>query len=392
MALKFADRVAESTVTVGTGDIMLAGAIDTDHDTFGNQFADTDQMPVCVFGGGKWMTFEGRYNSGANSITKMNFRDSSTGSPISLSGTMTVLCGWGAADAFAAANYAVRGDVVQALTTAMQRQARANAGIDVTTLAKSANYTAVAADYGALIKLTGSATLAFTAAATLGDGWKCDVRNTSTGVWTFDPNGSETINGSTTLKIYPGESCTVECDGAGFNAIGLSTGMVFIEEIVANNSFVSMTFTKFDASRFRSYVFKFNQVLAASSGAELLSRVYTDGGTTPITSVSYCYGRTLVVGTGTTAFNASNGGGFLSILANSNNSNPSYGAGGTLNLVVGPDATFYDYSLSYVQVGTTFISVQGSGVALIAAVNAVQFLFGVGNILSGSIEMYGVTK
>src|SRR4051812_28775887 len=99
MALKFADRVAESTVTVGTGDIMLAGAIDTDHDTFGNQFADTEQMPVVVFGGGKWMAFEGRYNSGANSITKINFRDSSTGSPISLSGTMTVMCAWGAADA-----------------------------------------------------------------------------------------------------------------------------------------------------------------------------------------------------------------------------------------------------------------------------------------------------
>jgi hypothetical protein len=103
-ALKFADRVAESTITTGLGDIGLAGAIDTDHATFGSQFANADLMPVTVFGGGKWMTFIGQYNSGANSLTRVAFRDSSTGTNLSLSGTMTVLCGWGAADAAAALN------------------------------------------------------------------------------------------------------------------------------------------------------------------------------------------------------------------------------------------------------------------------------------------------
>lgn len=388
MALKFADRTAESTVTVGTGDIMLAGAIDTDHDTFGNQFADGDVVPVSVFGGGKWMTMEARYNSGANSLTRINFRDSSTGSPISLSGTMTVLCGWGAADAAGA----LRTDFAMSIAASAQKLARANAGIDVATLAKGANYTVVAADYGALFKLSGTATLAFTAAATLGDGWKCDIRNTSTGVWKLDPNGSETINGATTLKIYPGESCRIECDGTGFNAIGLSTGMVLIEEIVANNSFVSMTFKNFDSDRFRAYVFKFNQILAAVSGAEFISRVYTDGGTSPITSVSYAYGRNIVVGSGSQTFNSSSGNAYMSLYANSNNANTAYGASGTVNVLVCPDSVAWDYSLSYVQAGTTFISAVGSGGAYVAGVNAMQFLFGTGNIFSGSITMYGIPK
>lgn len=139
MAWKFADRTAESTVTVGTGDIMLAGAIDTDHDTFGNQFADADTMPVVVFGGGKWMTFEGRYNSGANSITRINFRDSSSGSPIALSGTMTVMCAWGAADAAAAvasaavatstAAAALRTDTTQSFSDSEKNRAQKNLGV-----------------------------------------------------------------------------------------------------------------------------------------------------------------------------------------------------------------------------------------------------------------------
>lgn len=123
-ALKYADRVGESTVSTGPGDIGLAGPISTDHASFASQFADGDEMPVVVFGGGKWMSFVGRYNSGANSLTRVTFRRSSTGSNLSLSGTMTVLCGWGADDAEAG----IRTDVDQTLSAAQQAQVRANIG------------------------------------------------------------------------------------------------------------------------------------------------------------------------------------------------------------------------------------------------------------------------
>jgi hypothetical protein len=62
------------------------------------------------------------------------------------------------------------------------------------------------ADVGQLVDVTaGTFTLAFAAAATLGDqtvGW---VQNSGTGNVTLDPNGAETIDGRTNYIMYPGE-------------------------------------------------------------------------------------------------------------------------------------------------------------------------------------------
>ena len=44
-----------------------------------------------------------------------------------------------------------------------------------------------------LINCSGTFTLAATAAATLGNGWWCYVRDTGTGVITLDPNASEAL-------------------------------------------------------------------------------------------------------------------------------------------------------------------------------------------------------
>jgi hypothetical protein len=114
----------------------------------------------------------------------------------------------------------VRTDTAQSLSTSQQSQARSNAGIDVTTLSKTAGYTVVAADYGALIKCSGTFTLALTAAATLGDKFKVFVRNTGTGLVTLDPNASELVDGVATVGLLPGTGCWVICDGTGFVTIG----------------------------------------------------------------------------------------------------------------------------------------------------------------------------
>lgn len=90
----------------------------------------------------------------------------------------------------------------------------------VTVTAKTANYTALAADRGAAIVYTGGPyTLSLTAAATLGAGWWCTVANKSTGDVTIDPDGSETIDGATTLVLQPDASAMVACDGSAFHAI-----------------------------------------------------------------------------------------------------------------------------------------------------------------------------
>jgi len=81
---------------------------------------------------------------------------------------------------------------------------------------KSGAYTITTTDRSKLIRATGAGgfTLSFTAAATLGDGWFCFVRNDATGTVTLDPNGAETIDGATTLTLDPGQSVLVFCNGS----------------------------------------------------------------------------------------------------------------------------------------------------------------------------------
>lgn len=110
--------------------------------------------------------------------------------------------------------------VAQAFLTALPAQA-GNAGKFIKTDGATASWASVGvldrraivgadtvavADIGQLVDVTaGTFTLAFAAAATLGDqstGW---VQNSGTGNVTLDPNGAETIDGLTSFIMYPGE-------------------------------------------------------------------------------------------------------------------------------------------------------------------------------------------
>lgn len=86
-------------------------------------------------------------------------------------------------------------------------------------LSKSGAYTILRADACSLIECTGTFTLTADAAANLA-GVGVLIRNVGTGVITFDPSGSETVNGRTSIAIYPGEGFGLECDGTGFYTIG----------------------------------------------------------------------------------------------------------------------------------------------------------------------------
>jgi hypothetical protein len=87
-------------------------------------------------------------------------------------------------------------------------------------IARSSNTILGVADFGRSFIATSTFTQTLTAAATLGDGWFCHYRNDGIGVITLDPNASEQIDGSTTLKLLPGESCVIWCNGTAFKTIG----------------------------------------------------------------------------------------------------------------------------------------------------------------------------
>jgi len=82
---------------------------------------------------------------------------------------------------------------------------------------RGAGYTAVKADHNQVSLFTASATLGLTAAATLTNGWE-HIVVASGGDVTIDPNGSELINGLTTITVLNGQRAVIRCNGTAFYA------------------------------------------------------------------------------------------------------------------------------------------------------------------------------
>jgi hypothetical protein len=87
-------------------------------------------------------------------------------------------------------------------------------------VARSSNTVLALGDHGKTFVFTSTFTQTLTAAATLGDGWMALVRNDGTGVITIDPNSAETIDGTATLTLFPGDSCAIQCNGSAFKTVG----------------------------------------------------------------------------------------------------------------------------------------------------------------------------
>ena len=106
---------------------------------------------------------------------------------------------------------------------------------NITRAAKTGAYTLAVADKGALIDCSGTWTLGLTAAATLGAGWWCYVRNIGTGTITADPNASELIDGVTSGAIRPGMTLLIQCDGTAFHCVRVG-GHVAIQVLQSGTS------------------------------------------------------------------------------------------------------------------------------------------------------------
>lgn len=101
-------------------------------------------------------------------------------------------------------------------------------------------------DKGYLIDITsGTFSQTLDAAATLGSGWWCYIRNSGTGVITIDPNGGETINGATTYTLNSGSCAVVQCNGSVFRTV-----IVTPSELVRIPIFSAQTQTRYAVSSF----------------------------------------------------------------------------------------------------------------------------------------------
>lgn len=265
-----------------------------------------------------------------------------------------------------------------------------NLTIGVATSSRSSNTILGTADRGVFIYVTSTFTQTLTAAATLGDGWYCDYRNNGTGIITFDPNSSETFNGSTTWKLYQGESVRIYCNGSNFFTVG--EGQRILIEVQTASSSAQLDFTKFDSTRFTSYAFELEDIRPASSNTSLLLRVSTDGGSSFVSSASYTDGRE--GSTSSTPFGVNDDGTATSfpILGGTAIGSGAAGRGFSGTVQTHPTSavcaiTWLGHCINDIP---TSIFVAGGGVISSASVNAVRFLQGTGNIASGTIRMYGL--
>jgi hypothetical protein len=102
--------------------------------------------------------------------------------------------------------------------------------------ARTSNTILAAADNTTLIDITsGTFTQTFTAAATLGSGWFCYIRNSGTGDITLNPNASELIDGLTSYIMYPGECRLIQCTGTAFTSVVLQS---FYKTFTTTGTFV----------------------------------------------------------------------------------------------------------------------------------------------------------
>lgn len=89
--------------------------------------------------------------------------------------------------------------------------------------ARTSNVSLTVSDFGKLLDVTsGTFTQTFSAAATLGNGWFCYIKNSGTGDITLDPSGAELIDGLTSYVMYPGEVRLVLCDGTALRSVVLN--------------------------------------------------------------------------------------------------------------------------------------------------------------------------
>ena len=73
----------------------------------------------------------------------------------------------------------------------------------------------------------GSGTFNLSSAATLGNDYFTLFRNEGTGTVTIDPNGSETLDGLTSLQVQPGESLMLICTGVQWYSVGYGRSTIY---------------------------------------------------------------------------------------------------------------------------------------------------------------------
>lgn len=294
-------------------------------------------------------------------------------------------------------------------TGTIKRRNAANSGwIVVATLdesfllSRSSNTKLDISDIGKTIVATSSFTQTFDPAATLGDGWFVHYVNNGTGLITHDPDSSETINGSTTMILYPGQSCTIRSNGSALFASNSGPpGELLLSSQTASGS-ASLDFTSSIGTGFERYRLDLINIKPATDDVGLSLRVGNSGGVKSGAS-DYAYGLTMrsvasgtpveSVSTGTSGIVLATGGTGLSP-GNASNEN----VDGHIFFTNPEDNTslqkiWWDLVFTNANGNSSKASGYGAytgGTSGAIVMDRIQLLFNSGNIASGSAKLYGI--
>lgn len=145
-------------------------------------------------------------------------------------------------------------------------------------VAQSGGYTALLGDKGTQQRFSAAATLALTAAATLGSGWTMDVFADGGDV-TIDPNASETVNGSATLIVPNGSSGTLWCNGSNFFFVMSGVGLILLKSIdLTGAASTAGAFTDLSASLFDQYKIEVINAVPATGAVDMYLENSTNNG------------------------------------------------------------------------------------------------------------------
>jgi hypothetical protein len=190
------------------------------------------------------------------------------------------------------------------------------------------------------------------------------------------------------LTVDPGETL-----GMKWAAGGGGGALVLLEQHTAANS-ATLDFTTCISATYDEYLIELHNVLPASGANNFYMRCSTDGGSTYDSGSNYNAVFSYLYETGSGNVGA---GGTSFFLAGTNVGNSTMGVCGSLRLFdplgsslhkgYRQETFYYHDSLSAVITQTGVGRYKSN-----AAVNALRFFFGSGNIASGTIRVYGIAK
>jgi len=276
---------------------------------------------------------------------------------------------------------------------------------EVNRVARTSNTIITSANKANLIEYTsGTFAQTFDASSDLGAGFFCYFKNSGTGVITLTPDGSETVSGGSSLRLGPNENVLIQSDGSDLFIVveekaSSGSSLSLISTQTVSSAVSSIDFTTGINSTYDEYAIQLVDVKPATAGAALYLRTSPDGGST-FTSSAAAYMYNIAIqdpastGIGAQA-NSTSATEIHLTGANVGNAAGERGVCGIIRLFAPSAALPLGFGWELQSMNQSSRTQRAYGVghrSASEAINALRFYFSSGDIVSGSIRLYGVKK